>query len=118
MTIGGMRNVITVSRMDRKEPSGPQPIAGAIRQFLAESGLSRTRGDERVLRAWSDAAGPSWKVHASPVRFRDGHLTVQVGSSVALAELRSFHAEKIRTRANASLGRDVIQKVTFELERR
>jgi len=106
------------SGAERKEPIGPQPIAGAIRQFLAESGLSRTRGDERVLRAWSDAAGPGWKEHASPVRFRGGQLTVAVGSSVALAELRSFHAEEIRARANSSLGEDLIRKVVFELERR
>lgn len=118
MKNGGMKSRVTGSRADRKEPSGPQPIAGAIRQFLAESGLNRTRGDERVLRAWSDAAGPSWKEHASPVRFRGGQLVVQVGSSVALAELRSFHSERIRALANASLGGDVIRKVVFELERR
>jgi hypothetical protein len=113
-----MRIRDTVSRVERKQPSGPQPIAGAIRQFLAESGLHRTRGDERVLRAWSDAAGPGWKEHASPVRFRGGQLTVEVGSSVALAELRSFHAEDIRARANVALGEDLIRKVVFELERR
>jgi hypothetical protein len=70
-----------------------------------------------VLRAWSAAAG-NWKEHAAPVRFRGGQLVVEVRSSVALAELRSFHAEEIRARANAALGAEVIRKVTFQLERR
>jgi hypothetical protein len=104
--------------MERKEPSGPRPIAGAIREFLAESGLLRGRGDDRVLRAWSDAAGPAWKERARAVAFRGGRLMVEVTSSVALAELRGFHAEKLRARANAALGEDVIHKVTFQLERR
>jgi hypothetical protein len=102
--------------MERKVPSGPQPIAGAIRQFLAESGLQRARGDERVLRAWSEAAGPLWKERAFPVAFRGGQLTVEVGSSVALAELRGFHTERLRARANAALGQDAIHKVTFKLK--
>ena len=106
----------TVSRAERKGPSGPQPIAGAIRQFLAESGLQRARGDERVLRAWADAAGLVWKEHAFPVRFRGGQLTVEVASSVALAELRGFHAERLRARANTALGGDVIHKVIFKLK--
>jgi hypothetical protein len=110
-----MRARDTASK-ERREPRGPQPIAGAIRQFLAESGLQRARGDERVLRAWADAAGSAWLEHAVPVRFRGGQLTVEVGTSVALAELRGFHAERLRARANAALGEVVIQKVIFKLK--
>ena len=73
--------------MERKEPSGPQPIASAIRAFLKESGLRRPAGDERTFRAWSDAAGARWKEHATPVSFRGGQLVVEVRSSVHLAEL-------------------------------
>ena len=113
-----MRARDTDARGERREPSGPQPIASAIRRFLDESGLRRSRGDERVLRAWSDAAGPHWKERACPVAFRGGQLTVEVDSSVALAELRGFHAEKFRARANASLGEVVIHKVAFKLGRR
>ena len=101
--------------MERKEPSGPQPIASAIRLFLRENGLHRSGGDERVLRAWSEAAGPAWKERAFPVAFRSGQLTVEVGSSVALAELKGFHSEKLRVRANAALGDARIRKVVFKL---
>lgn len=102
--------------MQRKDPSGPQPIAGAIRQFLRESGLRRPSGDERVFRAWSDAAGPSWKEYAVPVSFRTGQLTIEVASSVRLAELRGFHGEGFRVRANATLGEVHIRKVVFKLK--
>lgn len=102
--------------MERKEPSGPQPIASAIRAFLKESGLRRPAGDERTFRAWSDAAGARWKEHATPVSFRGGQLVVEVRSSVHLAELKGYHSEAIRARANAELGEARIQKVVFKLK--
>lgn len=107
-----------MERNDRRQdaaPRGPQPIASAIRHFLQESGLHRTRGDERVFRAWSEAAG-AWKERAFPVAFRDGQLTVEVGSSAVLAELKGFHAESLRARANATLGETKIRKVVFKLK--
>ena len=97
-------------------PRGPQPIADAIRAFLRESGLNRPSGaDERVFRAWTDAAGDAWKSAASPLAFRAGQLTVTVRTSVQLSELKGYHAEAIRKRANALLGSARIQKVRFEL---
>ncbi len=101
--------------MERKDPSGPQPIANAIRQFLKESGLRRPSGDERVFRAWSDAAGAAWKERATPAAFRAGQLVVEVSSSVHLAELKGFHSEDIRARANSQLGEARIKKVVFKL---
>ena len=51
-----------------------------------------------------------------PVAFRGGQLTIEVDSSVALAELKGFHGEGIRARANAALGEARIRKVTFKLK--
>lgn len=102
--------------MERNQPSGPQPIASVLRQFLRESGLHRPSGDERVFRAWSEAAGGTWKEHALPASFRAGQLVVEVTSSVHLSELKSFHGERIRARANATLGEARIQKVVFKLK--
>ena len=100
---------------ERNQPKGPQPIASVIRQFLSESGLRRPSSDERVFRAWSEAAGSKWKGHAVPVSFRSGQLTIEVGSAVHLQELKGFHAEGQRARANASLGEALIRKVVFKL---
>ena len=102
--------------LTRKDPSGPQPIAAAIRQFLKESGLRRPSGDERVFRAWTEASGPAWNGHATPVSFRGGQLTVEVSSAVRLAELKGFHGEGIRSRANTALGEARIRKVVFKLK--
>jgi hypothetical protein len=101
---------------ERKGPSGPQPIASAIRQFLSQSGLRRPSGDERVFRAWSEAAGARWRGRAEPVAFRAGQLSVEVATSVHLAELKGFHGEPIRARANAALGETRIHKVVFKLK--
>ena len=92
------------------------PIGDAIRLFLRQGGLRRPPGDERVFRAWTDAAGPDWGPRAVPVSFRAGQLVVEVGSSVQLAELRNYHAEGYRRTANASLGEPLIQKVVIKLK--
>ena len=102
--------------MEQKPPSGPKPIADVIRQFLKESGVRRPRGDERLLRAWSEAAGPAWQERATPVAFRGGQLTVEVGSPLCLAELKGFAGEGIRKRANAALGEERLRKVVFKLK--
>lgn len=69
-----------------------------------------------MLLAWSNAAGPTWKQHAHPVAFRAGQLTVEVSSSVRLSELKSFHGEGIRAKANTALGEARIHKVVFKLK--
>ena len=99
-----------------KDKHGPQPIAQAIRQFLSQGGLRRPPADERAFRAWTEAAGAEWGPRAIPVSFRAGQLTVEVAASVHLAELKSFHGEGIRSRANALLGGRSIHKVVFKLK--
>ena len=102
--------------MERKEPPrGPQPIADAIRLFWKETGLRRASGDERVLRAWTDAAGAAWRSRATPCTFRGGHLTVEVASSGHLAARKGDHAEAIRARAHAARGEARIHKGIFKL---
>jgi hypothetical protein len=100
---------------DRQDRKGPKPIRDAIRKFLRESSFNRPAEHERVFRAWSEAAGTDWQKRAVPVSFRGGQLTVEVSSSVHLAELRNFSGETLRARANAALGRGLIRKLTFKL---
>jgi hypothetical protein len=102
--------------LESKERKGPQPIAVAIRMFLRESGLNRPGMDQRVFSAWSNNAGDDWTKHAVPVGFRGGVLTVEVDSSVRLAELKGFHGEAIRARANTALEEKRIRKVVFKLK--
>jgi hypothetical protein len=101
--------------LERKDRTGPQPIADAIRLFLRESGLRRPRGDESVFQAWIDAAGSVWSARAVPTAFRGGQLTVEVTSAVHLSELKGYHSEAIRARANSVLGEARIRKVIFKL---
>lgn len=71
-----------------------------------------------MFRAWSEAAGSLWAAHAVPVAFRAGQLTVEVASSAHLAELKGYHGEGIRARANALLGQPSIHKTVFKLKNR
>jgi hypothetical protein len=102
--------------LQRKDTRGPQPIADAIRLFLRDNRLRRPGGDERVFSAWIEAAGADWRGSAVPVSFRNGQLVVEVRSSVALAELKNYHAEGYRQQANASLGEALITKVVIKLK--
>jgi len=78
--------------------------------------LRRPRADERVFRAWNEAAGADWGPHAVPVAFRAGQLTVEVAGSAYLAELKGYHGEGLRARANSLLGEPSIHKVVFKLK--
>jgi len=101
--------------LERKVASGPQPIRDAIHRFFRENGLRRPAAHERVFRAWVEAAGPEWQRQAVPVAFRGGQLTVEVGSSVHLHELRTFRGEGLRGRANTLLGQELIRRLAFKL---
>ena len=69
-----------------------------------------------MFKAWTEAAGETWSRHAIPTGYRRGHLYVEVSSSVQLAELRGFHLEGLRTRANKVLGDERIKKVVLKLK--
>jgi hypothetical protein len=102
--------------LERKEYTGPQPIADAIRTFLRSSALQRSKGDDKVFSAWADAAGETWSRHAVPTSFRGGQLFVEVSSSVRMSELRGFHLAGIQARANQALGEKRIKKVVLKLK--
>jgi hypothetical protein len=51
-----------------------------------------------------------------PVAFRAGQLTVEVAGSAYLAELKGYHGEGLRARANTLLGEPTIHKVVFKLK--
>jgi len=104
--------------LERKESKGPQPLSELVRGFLRQHGVQRSTGDERVLEAWTDAAGATWRKRAVPVLFRGGQLTLEVTNSIDLSELKSFRAEDIRLRANRNLGQTLIHKLAFKLRSR
>jgi hypothetical protein len=88
----------------------------AIDEFLREAGMGPRLRGARVLAAWREAAGPALSKRARPVRFQRGELVVEVSSSVHLHELESFTGETYRRTANAALGDERIQRVTFRLK--
>ncbi len=92
------------------------PIRQAIDDYLRESGMSSQLRSAQVFEAWRQAAGPVLARRARPVRFRRGELVVEVGSAPHLHELESFTGENYRRAANASLGDERIERMTFCLK--
>ena len=73
---------------------------------------------QRVFDAWNEACGTAWRARAVPVLFRGGQLTLEVASSLDLAELKNFRGQGFRTRANTALGQALIHKLAFKLRSR
>lgn len=92
------------------------PVRDAIEGFLKDSGMAPRMRSARVLAAWKEAVGPALARRARAVRFQRGELVVEVGSAPHLAELESFTGETYRRAANAALGDERIQRVTFRLK--
>ena len=101
---------------DRPRP-GMYTARDAVRQFLEQSGLGAKLRDEPVYRAWHEAVGEALARRARAVDFRRGELIVEVGSAAQQAELTGFTGERYRQLTNRRLGREVVRRVTFKLER-
>ena len=101
--------------MQPKKSRGPEPIEGAIREFLRSSGLGAGNRHQKVFDAWSKVVGAKLAAHAVPVRLRRDELTVEVDSATHLHELKSFTGESYRKKVNDELGSERVRKLVFRL---
>jgi len=95
---------------------GVVPLGDAIHAFLKESGVRATPKHTRVFSAWSKNLTEAESTRATPVKFFRGTLTVEVESGVYMYELKNIKNEKYRTQANATLGEQLISKVSYRLK--
>ena len=101
--------------MEKRYSRGPRPLGDLIQQFVREQGLGARGKRDRTFQAWTDAMGPA-SDKARPVRFWNGELTVEVGSTVQMHELKNFRGEEYRRKANEKLGGNAIRRVVFKLK--
>lgn len=96
---------------------GITSIDAVLRAFVRTHGLSRTSVRDTAFLAWKDAVGDALNRRARPVRFDAGKLIVEVDSAAHLQELTNFTGEDLRLAANARAGKELIERVVFQLKR-
>jgi hypothetical protein len=102
---------------------GVAPLDSALKSFLRTSGIGEHLGPWTIFRAFAEASGPGFALHARAVKFARGELQVEVDSAAHLAELQGFLGEEIRMRANEILSTSDsksaadIRRIAFRLRR-
>ena len=95
---------------------GPQRLARALAELIAQRGYARVRGDAQLQSAWAEASGPAIARQTRAVAIRRGVLHVAVAHAPLLSELAGFHrlalVEKLQER-HADLR---IRDVKFKLD--
>ena len=93
----------------------PRKIRGVVRSAMRQAPLAQRAKRERVGRAWAAAAGEEIAAHTSPRDFRRGVLRIGVDSSTLLAELVSFHRERLLEALTENEEGLVVREIRFEL---
>src|SRR5258707_15597457 len=85
---------------------GPQRLALALAELIAQRGYARVRGDAQLQLAWAEAAGATIARQTRAMAIRRGVLHVAVDHAPLLSELAGYYRqtllEKIQER-NADL---------------
>ena len=85
-----------------------RPIAGAVERLAAE--LQPDTPLARIQGVWDDALGPVLAPHATPLRERDGRLTVFCPDAVWMHELTLMGPELV-DRLNGALGDALVHEL-------
>jgi predicted nucleic acid-binding Zn ribbon protein len=85
-----------------------RPIATAVDRLAAELEPATPLG--RIQRVWETALGPTLAPHATPLRERDGRLTVYCPDAVWMHEL-TLMAPELTERLNATLGAEIVREL-------
>ena len=99
--------------MEREGRDGPEAIGPIVRDIISRLGLKELTVSSRVFEIWDTVVGPAIALHARPYSFRDGILTVNVDSSVWLAQLERYRKKQIREKLNTELPHPLVKRVIF-----
>jgi predicted nucleic acid-binding Zn ribbon protein len=87
---------------------GARPIGDAVGRLAAD--LEPATPLARIQRAWEAALGPALAPHATPLRERDGRLTVYCPDAVWMHEL-TLMAPELTERLNGVLGGELVREL-------
>jgi predicted nucleic acid-binding Zn ribbon protein len=92
----------------------PRPISHALDALTATLAPATVLAE--VQRAWPQAAGSVFAVHAEPFRERDGEVFVACGEAVRAQEL-DLMSELVVERLNQALGRPAVHRLRVQARR-
>ena len=95
---------------------GVQPLGDILSELVARRGLARTRGQEHLEQAWSNAAGQTAARYSRVGGLRRGVLEVLVANSVLLQELAGFQKETLLEKLQTELDSREVRALRFRLD--
>jgi hypothetical protein len=96
--------------MRRRRRSEPTQISALLERWLSRKGLRAELLQYEILVRWPELVGDRLAAHTEPAIFKDGKLTVRVGSSAWLHEL-SFLRADVAQKINAGLGDERVTEI-------
>jgi predicted nucleic acid-binding Zn ribbon protein len=91
---------------------GPEPLGGAIGEFLKSSGIAVLLKHPQLHEIWRRTVGEEWAACARIAALRNGVLEVAVDSSARMTEIQ-FHKAAILKDLRAAVRKPYIQNIQF-----
>ncbi|MGE5195667.1 MAG: DciA family protein [Deltaproteobacteria bacterium] len=95
---------------------GPQRLALALSELIAQRGYARVRGDAQLQSAWAEAAGAAIARQTRAVAIRRGVLHVAVDHAPLLSELAGFYRQALLEKLQEKHAGLRIRDVKFKLD--
>ena len=100
-------------KIENEGRDGPEAIGPIVKDIISRLGLKELTASSRVFEIWDTVVGSAIALHARPYSFREGILTVNVDSSVWLAQLERYRKRQIRDKLNSQLPHPLVKRVIF-----
>ena len=91
---------------------GPEPLGGAIGEFLKSSGIAVVLKHPQLHEVWRRTVGEEWAACARIAALRNGVLEVAVDSSARMNEIQ-FHKAAILKDLRAAIRKPYIHNIQF-----
>ncbi|WP_298864041.1 DUF721 domain-containing protein [uncultured Gimesia sp.] len=92
------------------------PISQALSELIALKGLARVRGDQRLVKAWKQAAGEKIASQTAVQGIKNRIVMVGVENSALLNELNSFHKGSLLQKLQKEYGKQDVRDIRFRLK--
>ena len=100
-------------KREKEGRDGPEALGPIVKEIISRLGLKELTASSRVFEIWDTVVGSAIALHARPYSFREGILTVNVDSSVWLAQLERYRKRQIRDKLNSQLPHPLVKRVIF-----
>ncbi len=95
---------------------GPQPLSRVLGELIALRGYARQGAQTELEQVWQGVVGPEYAGKTRAVAIRRGVLHVHVQHAVLVAELTSYHRERVVRALAEQHPRLKIKDVKFRLD--